>query len=175
MYINNSSSNYGGLGAQWGLTDPPVDPNSYIPKKPRSLSAMDASMLVARQRRTKPLVEKPDNIFWTDRGPTYTHQAKVKGGAKKGLGPPPIPRIRAKVALVRDLPFVDFPPIEAPVVPAAEGEEVEAPKEAEEGDEEKGEGEEGTSLEGFGVYTGKKKYLCVLGLLLLGLYLYNRQ
>ena len=77
------------------------------------------------------------------------------------------------MALVRDLPFVTLPPIEAPVAPAAEGEEAEAPKEAEKKDEEGK--EEDTGLEGFGVYTGKKKYLCVLGLLLLGLYLYNRQ
>jgi len=155
MYINNSSSNYGGLGAQWGLTGPLVDPESYIPKAPKALDAMAASMSIAHWRGAKPLPKKPDNIFWNPRQhPFWSNRPEIRGAAKKAVVPLPPPKLKAKVSVVRDLPYVsNLPPIEVPQLPS----------------------DVKTDLEGFGIYTGKNKYLCVLGLLLLGLYLYNRR
>jgi len=157
MYINKSSSNYGGLGGQWGATEPLTNPEDYIPKKTKALDAMAASMSVAHWRGAKPLLKKSDHIFWNAKQhPFYSEQAKITGAAKKEVVPPPVPKLKAQAAVMRDLPYVsNLPPIEVTQLsPEAQAE---------------------AGLEGFGLYAGKNKYLCVLGLLLLGLYLYNRR
>jgi len=166
MYENSQGNphylgNYGGLGEAWAKDSKklPVKPEALLPGKKKELNYFAAMQLVQRSKGLEAPPEKTDKVYWkTDinaknKKPVYSLFGKkgadyfgpaTEAKTAKYVTPPPI-KNKKVTKIVKDRAPVTFPPIEIP------------------------------SAAGFGAISmqPKTKILAVLGLLLLGAYLYN--
>lgn len=198
MYVSNRLGSYGGLGSAWGeaagkaeaaanakasakamakvVSDDPIkdieselpasisvdsprmsvrDPRDFIPKPTKIVGGYEAMQVLRRPHgaRGGKAGQIKGRVYWTQGGPQFS-QKVIKHGTTAEKVKPPVIKLRPNVKVVRDLPVLkSLAPIEtsAPAKPAAE------------------------TLQGF----GEAKFtnwvsICVLGLLFLAIFGYNK-
>lgn len=156
MYQNSNGKPYGGLGSYFGATSNEVkkvvvDPEAYIPKRKTRLDAYNAMRLVQRWNNTKMPPELGDSIYWkTIHGrsqPVFSTTGEV---GLKHLWPAGKGRQKVKITP----PPIKKKKLTAQVrdLPVVE-----------------------SLASGLGLFEEKQSKLAVLGLILLGLYIYNKK
>jgi hypothetical protein len=198
VYVSNNLGSYGGLGSAWGDAvgkaeaaanakasaiamnkigkDDPVgnvkselpasiavdslrmslkDPQDFIPKPKKIVGGFEAMQILRRPRRARGGHARriKGRVYWTQGGPQFS-QKVIKNGDTAEKVQPPVIKLRPSVKVVRDLPVLktlERFETTAPAKPATE------------------------SLQGF----GEEKFtnwvsICVLGLLFLAIFGYNK-
>ena len=197
MYVSNNLGSYGGLGSAWGeaagkaavaansnasakamaklVSDDPAkdieselpasvavdslrmslkDPLDFIPRREKIVGGFEAMQILRRPHgaRGGPAKQIKGRVYWTQSGPQFS-QKVIKNGKTAEKVQPPVINLRPNVRVIRDLPVLkSLAPIEtsAPAKPAA-------------------------ALQGFGEAKFKSWVsICVLGLLFLAIFGYNK-